>query len=99
MARGFTTNGKQVIDSRGEHFADAASPVAALLIVCALEMRKHRPAIDGDRVICSRCQSELPHEGHEPCTPRTPRCSQTPDMFEGECNADDAAQVPLRKTG
>lgn len=96
MAKGFTANGKQVRDANGGHFADAASPVAALLIVCALEMRRHRPAIDGERVICSRCQSELPHEGSEPCIPRAPRCAETLDMF-GECDGEGDAEVRLRQ--
>lgn len=95
MAKAYSSSGKQVLDPDGRHFADASSAVAALLIVCALEMRRHRPAIDGDRVICSRCLSELPHEGAEPCVPRSPRCSETPDMFEG----GNEAEEPLRKAG
>lgn len=102
MARGYTASGKQVKDPQGLHFADAASPVAALLIVCALEMRRHRPAIDGERVICSRCLNELPHDGHEPCIARTPRCSATPDMFGDDGGGDDEHEAkvrPMRQAG
>lgn len=101
MAKGFTANGKQVLDGDGRHFADAATPVAALLIICALELRRHQPAIDGERVICSRCLNELPHDGAEPCIVRTPRCPITPDMFGGESGQDDNGEtkVPVRKTG
>jgi hypothetical protein len=98
MSKAYTATGKQVLDPAGQHFADAATPVAALLIVCALEMRKHRPAIDGERVICSRCQNELPHDAHEPCVPRAPRCTKTLDMF-GEGSDQREAQMPLRKAG
>lgn len=98
--KGFQHSGKQVMDADGAHFADASSPLAALLIVVALNFRKHHPVIDGGQVICSRCRSELPHDGHEPCKQRTPRCKETPDMFgdEGdsdECRANQAVQ-PVR---
>lgn len=93
--RGFTTYGKQVRDNMGVHFADAASEIAAKLIVAALNWRNHRPVISDDEVICSRCQSLLPEEGAEPCVPKTPRCSETRDMFGG----NDAEMPPVRPTG
>lgn len=99
MTTGFTANGQEVLDPSGGHFADAASPVAALLIVCSLELRRHRPTIEGDRVICSRCQSELPHEGAEPCIARTPRCSETPDMFDSREPDGGQSKMPLQKAG
>lgn len=95
--RGFTTFGKQVKDTAGEHFADAVSDVAAKLIVAALNWRAHRPVISDGEVICSRCQSLLPEDGAEPCVPKTPRCSDTPDLFGGD-NAAGQVQ-PVRPEG
>lgn len=91
--KGYTVSGKQVRTPDGIHFADAASDVAAMLIVVALNYRNHRPAIDGEHVICSRCQHFLPDDAAEPCIPRAPRCTETPDLFEPEPEQDlpDAA--------
>jgi hypothetical protein len=73
---------KQVTDPDGAHFCDAVSPLAAILIAVSLNHRNHRPTIDGDVVLCSRCQSHLPEDADEPCVPKTPRCPETPDLFE-----------------
>jgi hypothetical protein len=96
--KGYQHCGKQVFDTDGVHFADAVSPLAALLIVAALNFRNHRPVIDGEAVVCSRCRSALPHEGGEPCVPKTPRCKQTLDMFGDEGGSNDTAipEAPVR---
>jgi hypothetical protein len=93
--KGFQNSGKQVLTADGEHFADATSALAAVLIVAALNFRKHHPVIDGDVVLCSRCRSELPHEGGEPCVPRAPRCKQTLDMFGDEGGDDATTKQPV----
>jgi hypothetical protein len=94
--RGYKHNGKQVLTADGEHFADAVSPLAALLVVSALNFRKHHPVIDGAMVVCSRCRNELPHDGGEPCVPRTPRCKDTPDMFGGDGGEQRHDQQPAQ---
>jgi hypothetical protein len=91
--KGFTSCGKAVYHD-SELIADAVSPVHALLIVAALQWRRHNPVIHDGEVICSRCRSALPHEGHEPCVPKTPRCTETPDMFGGQ---DDEPESEVRK--
>ena len=89
---GYTAKGKGVMLD-GCRIATAVTPVHALLIVAALTMRRHHPVISDGEVICSRCQAALPHDGHEPCIPRTPRCPETPDMFASE------EEVPAVRTG